>query len=121
MTTSPGWAADIQSLVAVVADQAEAIACVAAGHKGVNGLDRRIAALLHQLEQRRGPQKIAAVEGIDADVALGEEPTPQHHSPVDGRGAGVNESASQRAIPVGAHDEVEVQCAAREKMQRRAV
>jgi hypothetical protein len=55
-----------------------------------------------------GPHKITAVEGIDADVALGEEPAPQHHSPVDRRGAGINEPASQRAIPVGAHDEVEV-------------
>jgi hypothetical protein len=56
-----------------------------------------------------GSQKIAAVEGIDADVALGEEPTPQHHSPVDRRGARVDEHASQRAVPVGAHDEAELQ------------
>jgi hypothetical protein len=56
-----------------------------------------------------GSQKFAAIEGIEADVALGEEPTPQHYSPVDRRGAGVNEDASQRAIPVGAHDDVEVQ------------
>jgi hypothetical protein len=56
-----------------------------------------------------GSQKVAAVEGIDADVALGEEPAPQHHSPVGRHGAWVNEPASQRAIPVGAHDEVEVQ------------
>jgi hypothetical protein len=68
-----------------------------------------------------GAQEIAAVEGIGADVALGEEPTPQHHSAVDKRGAGVNDAASQRAIPVGTHDEVEVEGTARQKMQRRAV
>jgi hypothetical protein len=55
-----------------------------------------------------GSQKIAAVEGIDADVALGQEPAPEHHSPVDGRGAGVDEPASQRAVPVGGHNQVEV-------------
>src|ERR1700722_16534950 len=53
-----------------------------------------------------GSQKIAAVEGIGADVALGKAPTPQHHSPVDRHGAWANEPASQRAVPVGAHDEV---------------
>ena len=56
-----------------------------------------------------GSQKIAAAEGIDTNVALGEEPAPQHHAPVGRRGAWVNEPASQRAVPVGAHDEVEVQ------------
>src|SRR5260370_1202813 len=39
-----------------VADQAHAIAGVAAGRDGVNGLDRRVAALLHQLEEQRGQQ-----------------------------------------------------------------
>lgn len=56
-----------------------------------------------------GSQQIAAVEGIYADVALGEEPPPQHYPPVVQRGVGVNERASHRAIPVGADDEVEVQ------------
>jgi hypothetical protein len=54
------------------------------------------------------PHKIAASEDIDADVALGQEPAPKHHPPVDRRGIGVNEAASHRAIPVGADDEVEV-------------
>ena len=31
-------------------NQAQAVACVAAGRNGVNGLDRRVAALSHQLE-----------------------------------------------------------------------
>ena len=51
----------------------------------------------------------AAVEGIGADVALVEQPAPQHHSPVARRGAGVNEPAPHRAVPVGADNEVEVQ------------
>jgi hypothetical protein len=49
------------------------------------------------------------MEDIDGDVALGEEPTPQHHSSVGRPGAGIYEPASERAIPVGAHEEVEVQ------------
>ena len=52
--------------------------------------------------------KIAASEGIHADVALAEEPAPHHHPPVARRGGGVDEPASHRAIPVGADHEVEV-------------
>lgn len=57
----------------------------------------------------QGPQEIAAAKGVGAGVAFGDEPAPQHHAPVGRRGAGVKEAASQRAVPVGAHDEVEVQ------------
>ena len=66
-------------------------------------------------------QQIAAVEGIGAEVALVQEPAPGHHPPVVQSGVGVNEPASDRAIPVGADDQVEVQGAAGAKMQRRAV
>ena len=64
-------------------------------------------------------QKIAALEGIHAEVALVQEPAPRHHPPVAQSGVGVNEPASDRAVPVGADDQVEVHCAARAKMQRR--
>ncbi len=50
-----------------------------------------------------------------------QEPAPPDHPPVAQRGVAVNEPASHRAIPVGADDQVEVHCAARAKMQRRAV
>src|ERR1700733_10048489 len=46
-------------------------------------------------------QQIAAVEGIGAEVALVQEPAPRHYPPVARRGVGVNEPASDRAIPVG--------------------
>ena len=66
-------------------------------------------------------QQIAAVEGIGAEVALMQEPAPPDHPPVAQRGVAVNEPASHRAVPVGADDQVEVHCAARAKMHRRAV
>ena len=50
-----------------------------------------------------------------------QEPAPRHHPPVVQRGVGVDEPASDRAVPVGADDQVEVHCAARAKMHRRAV
>ncbi len=50
-----------------------------------------------------------------------QEPAPRHHPPVVQRGVGVDEPASDRAVPVGADDQVEVHCAARAKMHHRAV